>query len=128
VDAGVSDASGMLTSPAHMWLLVYVLFVYGLKSVWMPWVADLQPDLPDGVSSRSGSVSRTSRPVHSDRASPGNSTGAKLSTSESDLRACQRHRFIAYAFKGIGNLRRSFSLKFRQMYAMILMSLTAPYA
>src|ERR1700722_10833306 len=34
---GVSNASGMFDISGTMWL-VYVLFVYGLKSIWMPWV------------------------------------------------------------------------------------------
>ncbi len=34
---GVSDASGMFDISGTMWL-VYVLFLYGLKSVWLPWV------------------------------------------------------------------------------------------
>ncbi|PTY08092.1 sodium:solute symporter [Opitutaceae bacterium EW11] len=34
---GISDASGMFDISGTMWL-VYVLFLYGLKSVWLPWV------------------------------------------------------------------------------------------
>jgi Na+/proline symporter len=34
---GVSDASGMFDITGTMWL-VYVLFVYGLKSLWLPWL------------------------------------------------------------------------------------------
>jgi SSS family solute:Na+ symporter len=34
---GVSNASGMFDISGTMWL-VYVMFVYGLKSIWMPWV------------------------------------------------------------------------------------------
>ena len=34
---GVSNASGMFDISGTMWL-VYVLFIYGLKSIWMPWV------------------------------------------------------------------------------------------
>ena len=34
---GVSDASGMFDISGNMWL-VYVLFIYGLKSIWLPWV------------------------------------------------------------------------------------------
>jgi solute:Na+ symporter, SSS family len=34
---GVSDASGMFDISGTMWL-VYALFLYGLKSVWLPWV------------------------------------------------------------------------------------------
>jgi Na+/proline symporter len=34
---GVSDASGMFDISGTMWL-VYVLFLYGLKSIWLPWL------------------------------------------------------------------------------------------
>ena len=34
---GISDASGMFDISGTMWL-VYVLFVYGLKSLWLPWL------------------------------------------------------------------------------------------
>nr|HQI50244.1 sodium:solute symporter [bacterium] len=34
---GVSDASGMFDITGTMWL-VYVVFVYGLKSVFLPWL------------------------------------------------------------------------------------------
>ena len=34
---GVSNASGMFDISGTMWL-VYLLFVYGLKSVWIPWL------------------------------------------------------------------------------------------
>jgi len=34
---GVSNASGMFDISGTMWL-VYLLFVYGLKSIWIPWV------------------------------------------------------------------------------------------
>src|SRR5260221_5898376 len=33
---GVSNASGMFDISGTMWL-VYVLFIYGLKSIWLPW-------------------------------------------------------------------------------------------
>src|SRR5208337_1313871 len=34
---GISNASGMFDISGTMWL-VYILFVYGLKSVWLPWL------------------------------------------------------------------------------------------
>src|SRR6516165_762715 len=34
---GISDASGMFDISGTM-LLVYWLFVYGLKSIWIPWL------------------------------------------------------------------------------------------
>jgi solute:Na+ symporter, SSS family len=34
---GVSDASGMFDITGTMWL-VYVVFIYGLKAVWLPWL------------------------------------------------------------------------------------------
>ncbi|HRS19235.1 MAG TPA: sodium:solute symporter, partial [Bacteroidales bacterium] len=34
---GVSDASGMFDISGTMWL-VTLMFVYGLKSIWIPWL------------------------------------------------------------------------------------------
>jgi SSS family solute:Na+ symporter len=34
---GISDASGMFDISGTMWL-VYVLFLYGAKSIWLPWL------------------------------------------------------------------------------------------
>ncbi|HOD48176.1 MAG TPA: hypothetical protein PKK58_12445, partial [Opitutaceae bacterium] len=34
---GVSDASGMFDIAGTMWL-VYALFLYGAKSIWLPWM------------------------------------------------------------------------------------------
>jgi Na+/proline symporter len=34
---GISNASGMFDISGTMWL-VYILFVYGLKSLWLPWL------------------------------------------------------------------------------------------
>ena len=34
---GISNASGMFDITGTMWL-VYLMFVYGLKSVWIPWL------------------------------------------------------------------------------------------
>ena len=34
---GISNSSGMFDISGTMWL-VYMLFVYGLKGVWMPWM------------------------------------------------------------------------------------------
>jgi Na+/proline symporter len=34
---GISDASGMFDISGTMWL-VYALFLYGLKSIWLPWM------------------------------------------------------------------------------------------
>ncbi|HTX66565.1 MAG TPA: hypothetical protein VMD31_12400, partial [Opitutaceae bacterium] len=34
---GVSDASGMFDISGTMWL-VYALFLYGMKSIWLPWM------------------------------------------------------------------------------------------
>jgi Na+/proline symporter len=34
---GISDASGMFDISGTMWM-VYLLFVYGMKSIWIPWL------------------------------------------------------------------------------------------
>jgi Na+/proline symporter len=41
---GLSNASGMFDISGTMWL-VTIMFVYGLKSVWVAVAADVQPDL-----------------------------------------------------------------------------------
>jgi len=49
---GISDASGMFDIAGTM-LMVYWLFVYGLKSIWLS-LAGFQSDLFDDVSSQIG--------------------------------------------------------------------------
>jgi len=128
---GVSDASGMFDITGTMWL-VYVLFVYGFKSVWMPWV---WPTFNQiflmvylSIWLRKSNVMTGAQWIETRF---GNSTGAKLSHISVVIFALVSViGFIAYAFKGIGKFAAVFfpwDIS-PDVYAMILMSLTAIYA
>ena len=128
---GISDASGMFDITGTMWL-VYVLFVYGFKSVFMPWV---WPTFNQiflmvylSIWLRKSRVMTGAQWIETRF---GNSTGAKLSHISVVIFALVSViGFIAYAFKGIGKFAAVFfpwNLS-PDTYAMILMSLTAIYA
>ena len=128
---GVSDASGMFDITGTMWL-VYALFVYGFKSVWMPWV---WPTFNQiflmvflSIWLRKSRVMTGAQWIETRF---GHSTGAMLSHISVVIFALVSViGFIAYAFKGIGKFAAIFfpwDLS-PDMYAMILMSLTAIYA
>ena len=128
---GVSDASGMFDITGTMWL-VYVLFVYGFKSVWMPWV---WPTFNQiflmvylSVWLRKSKVMTGAQWIETRF---GNSTGATLSHISVVIFALVSViGFIAYAFKGIGKFAAVFFPWHLSpdVYAVILMSLTAIYA
>lgn len=46
---GLSNASGMFDITGTM-LMVYWAFAYGFKSLWIPWLAGIQSDIPHGLS------------------------------------------------------------------------------
>jgi solute:Na+ symporter, SSS family len=128
---GVSDASGMYDITGTMWL-VYVLFVYGLKSVWLPWI---WPTFNQiflmvflSIWLRKSQVMTGAQWIETRF---GKSTGANLShISVVVFALVSVIGFIAYAFKGIGKFAAVFfpwNLS-PDMYAIILMSLTAVYA
>ena len=128
---GVSDASGMFDITGTMWL-VYVLFVYGFKSVWMPWV---WPTFNQiflmvylSIWLRKSKVMTGAQWIETRF---GNSMGAKLShISVVVFALVSVIGFIAYAFKGIGKFAAVFfpwNIS-PDIYAVILMSLTAIYA
>jgi Na+/proline symporter len=128
---GVSDASGMFDITGTMWL-VYVLFVYGLKSVWMPW---LWPTFNQiflmvflSIWLRKSRVMTGAQWIETRF---GTSTGARLSHLSVVIFALVSVvGFMAYAFKGIGKFASIFlpwDLS-PDVYAVILMSLTAVYA
>jgi Na+/proline symporter len=128
---GVSNASGMFDITGTMWL-VYILFVYGLKSVWLPWVWPIfnQVFLMVYLSiwlRRSGVM--TGAQWIETRF--GTSKGARLAhISVVAFALVSVIGFIAYDFKGIGKFSKIFlpwDLS-PDMYAVILMSLTAIYA
>jgi solute:Na+ symporter, SSS family len=128
---GVSDASGMFDITGTMWL-VYVLFVYGLKSVWLPWIWPTfnQIFLMAYLSIwlRKSNVMTGAQWIQTRF---GKSTGANLSHISVVIFALVSViGFIAYAFKGIGKFAAIFFPWHLSpdMYAIILMSLTAIYA
>jgi hypothetical protein len=128
---GVSDASGMFDITGTMWL-VYILFVYGFKSVWMPWI---WPTFNQiflmvylSIWLRKSNVMTGAQWIETRF---GNSTGDHLSHLSVVIFALVSViGFIAYAFKGIGKLAAIFfpwQLS-PETYAIILMLLTAIYA
>jgi Na+/proline symporter len=128
---GVSDASGMFDITGTMWL-VYVLFVYGFKSVWMPWI---WPTFNQvflfaylSIWLRKSKVMTGAQWIETRF---GTSTGARLSHISVVIFALVSViGFIAYAFKGIGKFAAIFFPWHisPDMYAVILMTLTAVYA
>ena len=127
---GVSDASGMFDIAGTMWL-VYILFIYGLKSVWIPWVWPVfnQVFLMVYLSAwlrRSNAV--TGAGWIETRFGKGK--GAQLSHIIVVIFALVSVvGFLSYAFKGIGKFAMEFlpwQLSANQ-YALILMSITAFY-
>jgi len=128
---GVSDASGMFDITGTMWL-VYVLFVYGFKSVWMPWI---WPTFNQiflmvylSIWLRKSKVMTGAQWIETRF---GRSTGANLSHISVVIFALVSViGFIAYAFKGIGKFAAIFFPWHvsPDMYAVILMSFTAVYA
>ena len=128
---GVSDASGMFDITGTMWL-VYVLFVYGFKSVWMPWIWPTfnQIFLMAYLSIwlRKSKVMTGAQWIETRF---GRSTGANLSHISVVIFALVSViGFIAYAFKGIGKFAAIFFPWHisPDTYAVILMSFTAIYA
>jgi solute:Na+ symporter, SSS family len=127
---GVSDASGMFDIAGTMWL-VYILFVYGLKSVWIPWVWPVfnQVFLMVYLSAwlrRSNAVSGAAWI----ETRFGKGKGAQLSHLIVVIFALVSVvGFLSYAFKGIGKFATEFlpwHLSANQ-YALILMAITAFY-
>jgi solute:Na+ symporter, SSS family len=128
---GVSDASGMFDITGTMWL-VYILFVYGFKSVWLPWIWPTfnQIFLMAYLSIwlRKSNVMTGAQWIETRF---GSSTGARLSHISVVIFALVSViGFIAYAFKGIGKFAAIFFPWHLSpdTYAIILMSLTAIYA
>jgi Na+/proline symporter len=128
---GVSDASGMFDITGTMWL-VYILFVYGFKSAWLPWI---WPTFNQiflmvylSIWLRKSNVMTGAQWIETRF---GNSTGATLSHISVVIFALVSViGFIAYAFKGIGKFAAIFFPWHvsPDTYAIILMSLTAVYA
>ena len=128
---GVSNASGMFDITGTMWL-VYILFVYGLKSVFIPWVWPVfnQIFLMVFLSIwlRRSNVMTGAEWIQTRF---GRSNGARLAHIIVVVFALVSViGFIAYDFKGIGKFAKIFlpwDLS-PDTYAVILMSITAIYA
>jgi len=127
---GVSNASGMFDIAGTMWL-VYLLFVYGLKSVWIPWLWPVfnQIFLMVYLSAwlRRSNVMTGAEWIVTRF---GSGRGARLSHLIVVLYALVSViGFLTYAFKGIGKFAVNFlpwQLSANQ-YALILMAITTFY-
>jgi Na+/proline symporter len=137
---GVSDASGMFDISGTMWL-VYALFLYGLKSIWLPWMWPTfnQIFLMMFMSAwmRRSNVLTGAQWMQTRFGSDRGGTLAHLSVVAFAL--VNVIGLLAYAFKGIGKfavvmLPWHFTgattglFIDENIYAMILMGLTALYA
>jgi Na+/proline symporter len=137
---GVSDASGMFDISGTMWL-VYALFLYGLKSIWLPWMWPTfnQIFLMMFMSAwmRRSNVLTGAQWIQTRFGSDRGGTWAHLSVVFFAL--VNVIGLLAYAFKGIGKfavvmLPWHFTgathgiFTDENIYAMILMGLTAVYA
>jgi SSS family solute:Na+ symporter len=128
---GVSNASGMFDITGTMWL-VYILFVYGLKSVFLPWVWPVFNQIflmvYLSIWLRRSKVMTGAQWIETRF---GTSRGARLAHIIVVVFALVSViGFIAYDFKGIGKFAKIFlpwDLS-ADAYAVILMSLTAVYA
>ena len=137
---GVSNASGMFDISGTMWL-VYVLFIYGLKSIWLPWVWPTfnQIFLMVFVSAwlRRSNVLTGAEWIQTRF---GRGTGANLAHLSVVLFALVNVvGMLAYGFKGIGKFA-DVMLPWRfttdttglfsnaNIYAVIILSLTSIYA
>jgi Na+/proline symporter len=137
---GVSDASGMFDISGTMWL-VYALFLYGAKSIWLPWMWPTFNQIflmmfMSAWTRRSGVM--TGAQWMQTRF--GNDRGGTLAHLSVVVFALVNViGLLAYAFKGIGKFA-VVMLPWRftgytdgifadeNIYAMILLSLTALYA
>ena len=137
---GISDASGMFDISGTMWL-VYILFVYGLKSLWLPWLWPVfnQIFLMMFLSAwlRRSNVLTGAEWIQTRF---GRERGANLAhLSVVFFALVNVVAFLAYAFKGIGKFA-SVMLPWHftsnttglvtdaNIYALIIMGLTSLYA
>src|SRR5437868_9873445 len=127
---GISNASGMFDIAGTMWL-VSILFVYGLKSVWIPWLWPVfnQIFLMVYLSKwlRRSNVMTGAEWI---KTRFGDGRGARLSHIIVVIYALVSVTgFLTYAFKGIGKFAIDFlpwHLSANQ-YALILMGITTFY-
>ncbi len=127
---GVSNASGMFDITGTMWL-VYICFVYGLKSAWLPW---LWPTFNQIVLMvyLSAWLRRSNVMTGAEWITTrfGTGTGANLAHISVVIFALVSViGFLAYAFKGIGKFASIF-LPWElspNMYALIILGITTLY-
>lgn len=137
---GVSDASGMFDISGTMWL-VYALFLYGVKSIWLPWMWPTfnQIFLMMFMSAwlRRSNVLTGAQWIQTRFGSDRGGTLAHLSVVFFAL--VNVIGLLAYAFKGIGKFavvmlpwrftgQTEGLLADENIYAMILLGLTSLYA
>jgi Na+/proline symporter len=135
---GVSNASGMFDITGTMWL-VYVLFVYGMKSAWLPWLWPMFNQIFLMVylaawlrrsNVLTGAEWITTR--------FGTGRGANLShISVVVFALVSVVGFLAYAFQGIGKFATQFlpwdlsgwipGISSANMYAVLFMGITSIY-
>jgi Na+/proline symporter len=137
---GISDASGMFDISGTMWL-VYILFVYGLKSIWLPflWPVFNQIFLMVFLSGwlRRSKVMTGAQWIETRF---GRDTGANLAHLSVVIFALINViGLLAYAFKGIGKFavvmlpwrftgHSTGSFSDDNLYAIIILGLTSLYA
>lgn len=137
---GISDASGMFDISGTMWL-VAILFLYGLKSIWLPWMWPTfnQIFLMMFLSAwlRRSNVLTGAQWMQTRFGSDRGATLAHLSVVFFAL--VNVIGLLAYAFKGIGKFASGllpwhFTMQTtgiftdENIYAMVLMGLTSLYA
>lgn len=137
---GVSDASGMFDISGTMWL-VYALFLYGLKSIWLPWMWPTfnQVFLMMFLSAwlRRSNVLTGAQWIQTRFGTDRGATLAHLSVVFFAL--VNVVGLLAYAFKGIGKFavvmlpwrftgQTDGFLADENIYAMLLLGVTALYA
>ncbi|HEV2692617.1 MAG TPA: sodium:solute symporter family protein [Verrucomicrobiae bacterium] len=137
---GISDASGMFDISGTMWL-VYILFVYGLKSLWLPWLWPVFNQI-FLMMFLSGWLRRSNVLTGAEwiQTRFGRDRGANLAhLSVVFFALVNVVAFLAYAFKGIGKFasvmlpwhftgHTAGLLTDANIYALIIMGLTSLYA
>ena len=137
---GISNASGNFDITGTMWM-VSILFMYGLKSVWLPWVwPQFHPIIMMVFLSIWLRRSNVLTGAEWIRTRFGNEAGAELShISVAIFALISTIGMLAYAFVGIGKFSAAFfpwDISFAlgnftsstaNTYALIFMSITACY-
>ena len=127
---GISDASGMFDIAGTMWL-VSLMFVYGLKSIWIPWMWPVFNQIFLMVY-LSAWLRRSNALTGAEWIETrfGTGRGARLSHMSVVVFALVSVvAFLSYAFKGIGKFATAFlpwQLSANE-YALILMAITTFY-